>query len=107
MHLEPSFADDGDVKEWVPDFLLRGTGRLLPQCAEFHAGGYRAPHYGVHGMVNDPTVEDCRSQVCEQATASNQRWFLQACSCTLPRMARMSPPPRAFCQFPITFSRVA
>ena len=30
-----------------------------------------------------------------KAAASNQRWFFQACSCTLPRMARMSPPLRA------------
>jgi hypothetical protein len=30
-----------------------------------------------------------------KAAASNQRWFFQACSCTLSRMARMSPPLRA------------
>ena len=29
-----------------------------------------------------------------KAAASNQRWFFQSCSCTLPRMARMSPPLR-------------
>jgi len=69
-----------------------------------HTSGTTGEHS--HRMLKKTTFSPTQPRSAEtrrstgKAAASNQRWFFQACSCTLPRMARMSPPLRAFFQFP-------
>ena len=88
-----------------------GYGAMRARTSMAHTNGTTGEQS--HRMLKKTTFSPAQPRRAKtrrstgKAAASNQRWFFQACSCTLPRMARMSPPLRAFFQFPITFSRVA
>ena len=81
-----------------------GYGAMRARTSMAHTNGTIGEQS--HRMLKKTTFSPAqprRAKTCRstgKAVASNQRWFFQACSCTSPRMARMSPPLRAFFQFP-------
>jgi hypothetical protein len=106
--IQAKFSPSGATQRHTHNYRNLGFGpgyeATRARISMVHTSGTTGEHS--HRMLKKTTFSPAQPRRAKtrrstgKAVASNQRWFFQACSCTLPRMARMSPPLRAFFQFP-------